>query len=63
MDSNYDYHDFSGARGEVSGAVRERNGQPLRIDEDDLSSVDENYEVASLASSIEDQLTYEVNYW
>ncbi len=59
MASDHDYRDFSRARGEVSGAFRARKSQPSKIgEEDDLSCIDENYDVASLASSIEDQLTY-----
>ena len=54
------YHSYSDSRVETEAVHSANGGQypPPEVDEDDLSSVDENYDVASLASSIEDQLTY-----
>lgn len=44
-----------GALGRVEMPTREIEIEA--VEEDDLSSIDENYEVASIASTIEDQLT------
>lgn len=52
----------SGDHNDLNGTL-ERSKDPKQIheklvdDEDDTSSVDENYDIVSLASSIEEQLT------
>ena len=44
--------------GATSGDETDGDHRRMSIDESDASSIDENLEVVSIASSIEDQLTY-----
>ena len=58
FDTEFTSHTDDVSNGNIQkGKTREMSYERMDIDDDNASSINENYEIESLASSIEDKLT------